>query len=401
MSITALDPQQQEFQPLFPDQTEDAILARMIGWANEGLDPVVDADLWVDTREGGHWRTCVTPVVQELARLYDLAGTDVPMSGMVLWSWGTYLDDLAAVWDVHRRAATYATGVVTFTGPPGEMIDAGVTIAVVPSTPDDPAPEFSVTVGGSIGAAPLGETQGTVDLPVQCTEPGAAGDVSAHAITYITTPGFASTTADNAAPTSSGSDPETDDSLRTRLLQAIAGKGPGAVADYIRWAQATPGVGRVYVVPIWNGPGTVLVMVTDVNGEPLSSAIVSGLQTALDPVAGQGEGIAPIGANVTVETNERLAMNIVATFEWETGYSWDGSAGTIAAGPAIEAAISQYLLTVPPGGEVVFEKISGIIATTLGVHDIGGVTLNGGTANVPVALLPTPQAPFLNSFTAH
>lgn len=395
MSITALDPQQQEFQPLFPDQTEDVILARMIGWANEGLDPIADADLWVDTREGGHWRTCITPIVQELARLYDLAGTDVPMSGMVLWAWGTYLDDLAAVWDVQRRAATYATGVLTFTGPAGTMIDAGVTVAVVPSTPDDPAPEFSVTIGAAIGGG------GTVDLPVQCTEAGAFGDVAANSITYITTPGLGAVSANNGAPTSSGSDPETDDSLRTRLLQAIAGKGPGAVADYIRWAQATPGVGRVYVVPIWNGPGSVLVMVTDVNGEPLSSAIVTGLQNTLDPVAGQGEGIAPIGATVTVETNTLLAIDVVATFVWETGYSWDGAAGTIAAGPAIEKAISQYLLTVPPGGSVVYEKISGIIATTLGVHDISAVTVNGAAVNVAVALTPTPKAPYLHSFTAH
>jgi hypothetical protein len=33
-----------DFLPLFPDDDEEAILARMRAWANEGLDPVADAD---------------------------------------------------------------------------------------------------------------------------------------------------------------------------------------------------------------------------------------------------------------------------------------------------------------------------------------------------------------------
>lgn len=393
MSVIAFDPTEQ-FQPLFPDQTEDVILARMIGWANEGLDPVADADQWVDTREGGHWRTCVTPIMREIARLYDLAGNDVPMSGFVLWSWGTYLDDLAAVWDVVRLPATSSQGVVTFSGPTGTEIAAGTTLLVVPSTPTDPAPSFTVTVNGTIPA-------GDLDLPIAATEPGLAGDVAAGAITEASTPLPSGVLLlGNAAPTTSGSDPETDDALRTRLLQTLAGKGPGAVRDYIRWAGAYPGVGRVQIVPIWNGPGTVLVLVSDVNGQPLSTALVSGLQTQLDPTPGQGHGIAPVGAAVTVDTSVLLAINVVASaIVFDTGYSWDGLGASVAVGPGIEAAVTKYLLTVPPGGQVVFAHILGIIATAIGVHDPGAVTVNGGTSNITVALLPTPQTPYLNTFT--
>lgn len=398
MSITTPDLTEQPFQPLFADQTEDVILARMIGWANEGLDPVADASQWVDTREGGHWRTTNMQTVREFARLYDLAGSEVPMSGFVLWSWGTYLDDLAAVWDVQRLPATFSEGVVTFEGPVGADITAGITLAVVPSTPDDPTPEFEVTTGGTI---PVG---GSIDLSVQATEAGILGNVAAGAIAAPSSTLPDGVTFTNAEPTTSGSDPETDDALRKRLLAAIAGKGPGAVADYIRWAQAYPGVGRVQVVPIWNGPGTVLVMVSDVNGEPLSSAIVSGFQSQLDPIAGQGHGIAPIGANATVETSTLLALTVAATLSYETGYSWDGFGGSTAVGPAVQASINAYLLTVPPGGQVVYEKIKGLIATTVGVHDVTACTIDAGsgpgTANIDVALLPTPQSPYLETFTA-
>lgn len=398
MSVTVpTAPVDQPFQPLYPDQTEDAVLNRMIGWANEGLDPVADAAAWVDTREGGHWRTANISTIRELARLYDLAGSEVPMSGFVLWSWGTYLDDLAAVWQVFRLPATPATGVVTFDGPAATDIAPGITLSVVPSTPDDPTPEFEVVIGGTI---PMG---GSIDLAVQATQAGKFGNVAANAIIAPSSPLPAGVTFTNAAPTSSGSDPETDESLRARLLAALAGKGPGAVADYIRWAQAYPGVGRVQVVPIWNGPGTVLVMISDVNGDPLSSAIVTGFQTQLDPTPGLGHGIAPIGANASVETSTLLALTIAATLVYETGYSWDGFGGSTAVGPAVLDAINAYLLTVPPGGDVVYERIKGLIATTVGVHDVTACTIDAGSGpamiNVPVELLPTPKAPYLATFT--
>lgn len=397
MSVLTLDQSEQQFAPLFPEQTESVILARMIGWANEGLDPVADADVWVDTREGGHWRTCIIPVMRELARLYDLAGNDVPMSGFVLWSWGTYLDDLAAVWDVQRLAATFALGAVTFDGPDGTIIDAGTQVLVPSSTPDELAPAFEVTVGGTI------DVTATIDLDVIAVDAGSAGNVAAGAIIEPSTPlPTGVTLVGNALPTSSGTDPETDDNLRKRLLLALAGKGPGTILDYIRWASTYPGVGRVQVVPIWNGPGTVLVMASDVLGQPIATLVVDGLQANLDPVAGQGHGVAPIGAAVTVDTPVLLAITVEATFTYETGYSWDGAGGTIAVGPGVQAAISQYLLSILPGGEVVYERIRGLCSTPVGVHDVSTVKLNGATSgNVAVDLLPTPKSPYLSTFTNH
>lgn len=136
MAISVAPNDSLEFLPLFPDETEDTILERMEGWANEGLDPTVDVDLWVDVREGGHWRTCVTPCARELAKLYDAMGTEVPMSGMVVWAWGSYLDDLAQVWNIERLTATAAEGVVTFTGPEGTPIGAGTVVGASPANPE-------------------------------------------------------------------------------------------------------------------------------------------------------------------------------------------------------------------------------------------------------------------------
>lgn len=384
-----------DFLPLYADQTEAVILSRMAAWANEGLDPVANADAWVDTREGSHWFTVTMPAIREIARLYDLIGTEVPMSAFVLWAWEVYLDDLAAVYEVFRLPGTPSQGTVTFAGAAGLVIGAGATVSAVPSTPDNPAPLFEVTVGGTIPDG--GSGTGTIDLAVQAVDVGEGGDVAAGAITAPSSP-LPGITFTNAEPTIGGTDVETDDALRTRTLDAIVAGGPGTVADYVKWAGAWPGVGRVTVVPVWNGAGTVLVMISDPNGQPLPDAVVSALQADLDPVAGQGEGVAPVGATVTVETSTLLSITVAADLTYNSGYSWDGSGGTVAVGQLIQAQIIAYLLTVPPGSSVTLSHISGIIATYPGVFDVASVRLNGTAANVSVALSP-PKVPVLTSFT--
>lgn len=385
-----------DFVGLFASEDEDAIWGRVVDWANEGLDPVADADAWVDTREGGHWRTAVTGPVREIARLYDVAGTEVPMSAFVLWAWGTYLDDLAAVYDIQRLAATLSVGMVTFSGPAGTEIDIGTQVAAEGGTADNPAPAFTVQAEGIIPDA--GGGSGSIDLPIQAALAGEAGDVATGAITVPSTPLPTGVTFTNAAPTLGGTDPETDDALRGRVLEALVGRGAGNQADYVRWARALPGVGDAKVVPLWRGPGTVLVMATDPNARPLAGGTITTLQDELDPVAGQGAGTAPIGAEVTAETSTLLNVDIAGDITYETGYSADGSGGTIAVKPDLEAALAAYLLTVHPGDEVVLAHAAGIVATWPGVHDFTGVTLNTVAANLAVGLDP-PQAPILNSLT--
>lgn len=388
-----------EFIGLFADETEEVILARWEDWANEGLDPVADADQWTDTREGGHWYAAVIQPCRELARLYDLMGTEVPMSAFVLWAWGTYLDDLAAVWDVVRLPATQAVGVVTFSGDAGVDITLGTTVGVAPATPEDPAPTFSTQIDAVIPDG--GGGSGSIDVPIMADEPGRDGDVGAGAITAPSTPLDPSVTFVNAAATGGGSDPEADDALRVRVLRASAGKGPGNVRDILGWATGWPGVGSAKVVPVWAGPNSALAVIADASGQPLPADVVAGLQADIDPVPGQGAGTAPVGQQITVATPVALVVNIAAAgVVYEEGYSADGAGGTLAVEPELSAQIQRYLLTVLPGGAVSHAHVAGLIATYPGVKDVtGAVTLNGVAGNLAVALGPPPQAPTIGTLT--
>lgn len=368
-----------DFLPLFPEETEDTILARMRAWANEGLDPDQDVDQWVDTSEGSHWFVCTMPAVREAARLYDLAGTEVPASGFPVWAWADYLDDHGEVQDIVRLPATAAVGEVTFGGAAGTVIPSNFGVGVEPVSPDDGAPEYEVITGDTIGVS------GELTLAIRATEAGVIGNVAAGAVTeFSTAPPDPAMTVVNTAAIRGGSEAETDDALRERVLGAYQGEGAGNKRDYERWARAWAGVGRVTVIPLWNGPGTVKVIVTDADGQPLPAPTIADLQADLDPDPGKAEGRAPVGAEVTVETAAALPLTVAATVECEPGYSLDGFGGTVDISPAIRTALRNYAERVESGGEVVYSKIGGLIATVGGVHDVGDVLLNGGTANVPV-----------------
>lgn len=383
------------FEALYPEMTEERLRDDWNTWANEGQDPDEPGPDWTDTREGNFFHVCTQGGVRDSARWYDLAGTEVPAAASPLWAWGEYLDDHAEVQTVDRLPATFAEAMERFTGDDGTVIDPGTRVAVEPATVDADPLEYEVVGGGVLAEDPDNPGTFILDVLVRAVEGGSAWNVSEEAITAPSTPLPADITSlVNTTAAVGGTDPETDEALRSRLLDAYEGRGPGTVRDYRAWARSYGGVGRVTVIPLWNGPGTVLVIVTDPAGDPVSNTTVEGLQAFLDPVAGMAEGEAPVGASVTVQTADALAIVYSATVEFEPGYSLDGDGGTVALRDSIDAAVDDYVENVEPGSEVVLAQADARVISIFGVHDIGGSELNGVAGNVAVPADP-PQVPSL------
>jgi uncharacterized phage protein gp47/JayE len=385
-----------DYQPLFPEESEEAILQRWIEWANEGLS---DTDpTRVDTREGGMWRTLETTAIQECARLYDLAGAEVPASANPLSAWGGYLDDIAEEFGVERLAATNAVGHEVFTGPEGTQIASGLRLESAGSAGTEPL-LFVVTEGGEIGAS------GSLELPIEAVEPGAAGNVGANAITAATTALPEGTTINNPDALTGGQDIETDEHLSKKILELFEGRSAGTQLDYViqtrKWlrendASRAPGGGTVSCIPVWNGAGTVKIVAMDDDGNPLEEAVLEALQEWWDPgKTGRGEGQAPVSAVVTVATGTVLQLTIVGAITFRPGYSLTGFGGTIALQGQIERALALYALGVEAGGEVVISQIEGAIVTVPGVEDLSGLEVNGKTTNLALGSEP-PEVPRLH-----
>jgi uncharacterized phage protein gp47/JayE len=353
------------------------IRARVDADANAGLDP--DDERFIDTTIGGFYWDLTQPLLLEIARLWDFASSEVPASIYVAYSWGENLDDHGETINVPRKDAAYATGQVTFKGEEGTLIGIGTQVGTAQTDPDEDPPSYRTTESGTIGASK------ELKLAIKAEDAGTAANVAAGAAEFLLSPIEGVESVENLEAITGGADVETDSSYRARLLLELgAAQGAGNVADYKRWALAYPGVGFVTVVPLWAGAGTVLVVITDEENNPVSGTVVTGLQNELDPTPGKGEGKAPVGAVVTVSTPTSKTVNVEAKVELEAGYSLDGTGGTIAVRADLERVFSEYIDRLAPGDDVLIQKAESRVFLVEGIHDFVFVKLNGAASTVAV-----------------
>lgn len=358
--------------------TVEEVRGRVDADANAGLDP--EDDRFMDTTQGGFYWDLTQPLILEMSRLWDFGATEVPAAIYVASSWGSNLDDHGETIDVPRKDSASATGEVTFKGLEGTIIGVGAQIGVAQTDPDEDPPSYVTTEGGTIGASK------ELTLAVKAEEPGAAGNVAAGAASFLLSPVEGIESVENAEGITGGADVESDQSYRARLLLEYgAAQGAGNVADYKRWALSYPGIGFVTVQPLWAGAGTVLVVVTDEENNPVSGTVVSGLQAELDPVPGEGAGKAPVGAVVTVSTPTSKTVNVKAKIELETGYTLDGAGGSIAVRSDLERVLSEYVDRLAAGEDVLLNKTESRFFLIEGVHNIVSVKLNEVAADAAIA----------------
>lgn len=169
---------------------------------------------------------------------------------------GEFLEAWAALKNVFREPATVSVGAVTFSGTDTNVVPAGTPLArgdgvAFVSTAD-------ATVSGSV-----------VVVPATAVVPGASGNTDlgaqmqlGQAISGVQSTGSVTTEFVD------GADVETDDNLRTRMLQRYQqppqGGGGG---DYVGWAKEVAGVTRAWEAASGMGTGTVVVYVMLDNAE--------------------------------------------------------------------------------------------------------------------------------------
>jgi uncharacterized phage protein gp47/JayE len=374
-----------DFIPPF-QETIDMIRARLNADANSGVAP--DDPAFLDPAPGGFfWDLTQAPALEQ-ERQYE-ALNEALAATFPQYAWGTYLDEHALVVGLTRNDSVAASGVVTFTGAPGTLIASGVQVGAAQTDPDADSLIYETIASATIPGG------GAVDVAVQARTRGSAFNITAGQLTVLLSgiEGISSVT--NAAAISGGADVEADEALLNRILLAWQGvHGGGTVDDYISWALDYPGVGFVRINPLWAGPGTVQVVITDINNQAMSPTAIAGLQAILDPIPGRGLGKAPVGHTVTVSTPAVVPVPVSATIDFLTGtnYSLDGTGGTIAVRGAIEAAIRDYVNTLSPGDDVILQEVVGRIMSIVGVYDTATVMLNGASTNFAITGAQVAQA---------
>ncbi len=286
----------------------------------------------------------------ELGELYKVAFGDT--------AYGDFLTRKAADSGVIRKESTKAVGFVTVKGN-GELPKGS---------------QFATQTGvlfETLEAVTV-DTQATVK--VEAVIPGSIGNVTAQAISVIpmSIPGMLSVS--NVEPMQDGFEAETDEELRTRYLNHVRNPGTsGNVNHYYEWAMSVAGVGGAKVIPTWNGPGTVKVIVVDTEYKAASKDIVAKVQSYVDKVR-------PMGAVVTVKTVEPTTINL--SIHPEGAFSKDVFKELV---KAYFIALEQQVIKGNQTVKLSVAKI-GSLALDAGAIDYTRLLVNGRTESITLGV---------------
>ncbi len=221
----------------------------------------------------------------ELGELYKVAFADT--------SYGDFLTMRAKEAGIVRKKATHAAGVVTVKGH-----------GVLPQ-----GSQFSTADGVLFETLETVTINSSQDVTVQAVETGNIGNVAPNTINTIpmSIPGINSVT--NKKPIKDGFEEENDDNLRERYLLHVRYPGTsGNKMHYYEWAMSVPGVGGAKIIPTWNGPGTVKVIIINSEFKQASTELIRLVRDYI-------ESVRPMGAMVTVVSAVPKVINVTATIE--------------------------------------------------------------------------------------
>ncbi|WP_141500976.1 baseplate J/gp47 family protein [Paenibacillus luteus] len=337
---------------MYEAQTKAAILQRMLDAS--------PADL--DKRQGAPTYDLLSPAAIELALAW-IELDNVLNFGFVDTTYGAYLDSAASEYGITRKAATKSIGALTFSGANGTVIPVGTRAATSGGEPV----YFVTTTAGTIAG-------GSITVAAEASEAGASGNVGISAVNTVVGNLVGIVTVNNAFNFVAGSDSETDDALRARVLdRAQRPATSGNAAQYRQWALEVAGISDAKVYPIWAGAGTVKVVLLDADKRAPSTAVVNATAAYI-------ESARPIGAIVTVVGATEVAINVSVSVTLGPGATLPGVKAEI------EAGIRAYLKTLAfTDATVRFVQIANVILGVTGVVDYAALTVNGGTANVVIA----------------
>lgn len=287
----------------------------------------------------------------EIEEAYKVAFADT--------SYGEYLTMLAKQIGVIRKEATKAVGILTIKGT-GTIYEGAI---------------FATESGIQFVATENKEIKETGQINIEAATEGIIGNVASETINIISVsiPGINSVV--NETPTTGGYDEETDDELLDRYL--FKARNPitsGNKNNYVYWAREVEGVGGARCIPLWNGNGTVKVIIIDANLEVAGEELLNKVRTHLEE--------RPIGADVTVVSAEAVNIKVAANIYGNINVD------------EFKEKIDDYFKEI--GFNKVYVSIAHIGKALLecsGVIDYDNLTLNGEAKNIS---LTEEQLPILD-----
>lgn len=279
-----------------PNELADELEAQNFDyWLNLMLDNVPND---IDKREGSIIYDAVAPAAMVSAQ-QSLSLANILRETYIKTAQGEFLDYRAVEHGTSRYAATNAEVKARFNDDDGNPVnvEVGDRFASIAESPifytvvkanNDGTAEMQAEEAGTSANSYIGQV-----LPVTPND-----NLAWAEITEVTIP---------------ARDEETDDHLRTRLLNSNSWVAYGGnVADYLDMTSKIHDVGATQVYPTWDGAGTVKLVILNNDLMPASQTLIKKVKEEIDPEESttQGYGLAPIDHRVTVVAPEAFEVNI-------------------------------------------------------------------------------------------
>lgn len=335
---------------------------------NEMLSRVKEKGVDVDTREGSY----ANVLLSEAAYVMWKYGQTLNGFMSILFpdaSSGEYLDLHAAQIGMTRRSGAKASVTVTFAGTDGTVIPAG-TVVCTPS-----ALRFLTSEAVTVA-------DGSASVVCTAEEIGADYNVPEATVTQMAVNVAGVSGVTNAAASTGGADEESDADFWTRYhercTQTITS---GNAEHYVMWAKEVDGVSYALCVPLWNGNGTVKVIVGGADRGAVDEAIVTACASHINAEK-------PIGATVTVVSAEELSVPVTAEVVLTDGYTLAQVSEELSAavGALFSALPFAQAQTVP------YSRFLACLLGCEGVADYSALTVNGASTalSVEAGKVPVP-----------
>jgi uncharacterized phage protein gp47/JayE len=329
---------------VFENYTYEAILKNMLNKISDDLDK----------REGSIIYDALAPAALELARIYSdmdrfLSYTFVDDSSPI-----EYIRKRAAEFGITLKEATYAIKKASFYNSKNELMDVPI------------GARFSID---SLNYKAI-EKISTGTYKLQCEASGTKGNSAIGAlipIEYIKD--LAKATINELLI--AGEDTESKQSLYSRFVEKIRNPSTsGNKHHYLFWAKEVGGVGDAKVIPMWNGPGTVKIVIVDSDKQPATSALI-------DEVFNHIEEMRPINVAVTVVSAISKDISITGKIKISSSVTLkqvEDSFSNLLAEYLKAVAFNQYTVS--------YARIGSILMSVPGVIDYEDLKLNGLTSNL-------------------
>lgn len=344
--------------PTYITESVDDIHNRMIEAAPSNVNTIEGDIFWDNTR----------PIAEEIAKFKNIALKNLIYSRFPQTALDEDLDLCGEDDGVSRKSADYAIQKIKFTGAEGTIIEKGRIVCTV-ATEENTSVEFAINEDTSIR-----ESEETTVNAI-CTVPGAIGNVALGNIKILAKSLDGISSVENIEMVKLGVDKESNENYSSRILEkAQKPITSGNKNHYEAWAKEVTGVGDAKCFPLWNGRGTVKVVIVDTNKKGATTQLIQDTYNYIDSVR------PVISGTLTVVSATEKAINITANISLATGYTIDNVKENF------NLLLDKYLKEIAfKVTYISIAKIGNILLSTEGILDYSGLTLNNGTGNLQLA----------------